>query len=151
MPFTEAGRPVDIVLNPLGVPSRMNIGQILEIHLGWGALELGAQIEQMVQDKREADEVRKFIKSVYKGDQEAEALIDSLSDVDVRRFAAKCRDGIFMGTPVFDGAEEGAILDTLSLAGLPRTGQAVLFDGRTGEAFDTDVTIGIMYMLKLHH
>jgi DNA-directed RNA polymerase subunit beta len=151
MPYTEEGIPVDIVLNPLGVPSRMNIGQILEIHLGWAADHLGKQLEKMVELKREADEVRKFLKAVYKGDAEATELIDGLTDADVRRLAAKHGRGAYMATPVFDGASEDEIRRSLTLAGLPPSGQAVLFDGRTGEAFDHDVTIGIMYMLKLHH
>ena len=151
MPYTEDGSPVDIVLNPLGVPSRMNIGQILEIHLGWGARQLGRQLEEMVALKKQTEDVRKFVKAVYKGDRNAEELIESLSDADIRRLAQKGKDGVFMATPVFDGAEESQIKAALELAGLPRSGQTVLFDGRTGEAFDHDVTVGIMYMLKLHH
>jgi DNA-directed RNA polymerase subunit beta len=151
MPYTEDGTPVDIVLNPLGVPSRMNIGQILEIHLGWGARELGRQITAILKEKQDAAELRKFLKAVYKSDTKAEELIDGLQDPDVRRLAAKLKTGVFMGTPVFDGAPETQVLQALDLAGLPRTGQAVLFDGRTGEAFAHDVTIGVMYMLKLHH
>ncbi len=151
MPFTEDGIPVDIVLNPLGVPSRMNIGQILEIHLGWGARELGRQIEQMLQQKQETADIKKFLKAIYKGDGPSEELVNSLTDADTRRLARKLGRGVFMGTPVFDGAGESQIMAALDMAKLPRTGQAVLFDGRTGEAFDHDVTIGIMYMLKLHH
>ncbi len=151
MPYTEQGRPVDIVLNPLGVPSRMNIGQILEIHLGWGAHVLGTQLEEMLRVKEEAEKVRKFIKAIYKGDAEAEELIATLNDTDILRMAEKGVDGIYMATPVFDGATEEDIKGTLDLAKLPRVGQTVLFDGRTGEAFAHDVTIGIMYILKLHH
>ena len=151
MPYTKDGIPVDLVLNPLGVPSRMNIGQILEIHLGWGAHELGKQLNEMVVLKRETAEIRERLLLVYKGDEQAEALISSLSDEDVRRMATKTPRGVQMATPVFDGAAEEQIVDALELAQLPRTGQTVLFDGRTGEAFHTDVTIGIMYMLKLHH
>ncbi|MEZ4441923.1 MAG: DNA-directed RNA polymerase subunit beta [Polyangiaceae bacterium] len=151
MPYTEDGQPVDIVLNPLGVPSRMNIGQILEIHLGWGGYALGNQLQAMLDQKREAEEIRKFVKAIYKGDENAEALVDGLNDTDIKRLASKGHRGIFMATPVFDGAHESQIKGALELAGLPRSGQTVLFDGRTGEAFDHDVTIGIMYMLKLHH
>jgi DNA-directed RNA polymerase subunit beta len=151
MPFTEDGTPVDIVLNPLGVPSRMNIGQILEIHLGWGARELGRQLRQMIIEKQAADEVKKLLKQAYKGDTKAEEFLDTLSDTDLKRLAEKNVAGVHMATPVFDGAAEEHIRGTLELAHLPRSGQAVLFDGRTGEAFDHDVTIGIMYMLKLHH
>ncbi|MFP6685818.1 MAG: DNA-directed RNA polymerase subunit beta, partial [Polyangiaceae bacterium] len=151
MPFTEDGIPVDIVLNPLGVPSRMNVGQILEIHLGWGAYELGRQIEGMLEQKRSAEELRKYMTAIYKGDEEAEELVKSLNDADMARLAHKSTRGIHMATPVFDGATEADIKKALKLATLPTSGQAVLFDGRTGEAFDHEVTIGIMYILKLHH
>ena len=151
MPYTQDGQPVDIVLNPLGVPSRMNIGQILEIHLGWGARQLGRELERMVFEKQTADQLRKYLKQIFKGDGQAEELIGGLNDADIKRLADKGMPGIFMATPVFDGALEGDIKETLELAGLPRSGQTVLFDGRTGEAFDHDVTVGIMYMLKLHH
>jgi DNA-directed RNA polymerase subunit beta len=151
MPFTESGQPVDIVLNPLGVPSRMNIGQILEIHLGWGARQLGVQIEQMMAAKKEADDLRKYLQAIFKNDADSEEFIGKLSDADVHRLAEKTKQGIFMATPVFDGASEADIKGMLALAKLPDSGQAVLFDGRTGEAFDNDVTIGMMYILKLHH
>jgi DNA-directed RNA polymerase subunit beta len=151
MPYMADGTPVDLVLNPLGVPSRMNIGQILEIHLGWGAMHLGKQLERMIQAKQEAEEIRGFLKAVYKGDSETLEFIAGLSDADVRRLAQKLGRGVFMATPVFDGAAEESIRDALAIAQLPRTGQMVLFDGRTGEAFDHDVTVGIMYMMKLHH
>jgi DNA-directed RNA polymerase subunit beta len=151
MPFTEEGVPVDIVLNPLGVPSRMNIGQILEIHLGWGAKQLGWQIERMIEQKKAANEVREFAVNAFRGDKKATAMIENLSDDDTHRLAKKLAPGVFMATPVFDGAHESQIADTLTQASLPASGQAVLFDGRTGDAFHTDVTIGIMYILKLHH
>jgi DNA-directed RNA polymerase subunit beta len=151
MPYTEDGTPVDIVLNPLGVPSRMNIGQILEIHLGWGGYELGRTLKKMAEQKRAAAEIRDFIQAIYKGDPDAEEVVADLSDTDARRIADRGHRGVFMATPVFDGAHEDDIKYALDLAGLPSSGQAVLFDGRTGEAFDHDVTIGIMYMLKLHH
>jgi DNA-directed RNA polymerase subunit beta len=151
MPYTSEGIPVDLVLNPLGVPSRMNIGQILEIHLGWGAFELGKQLQRMLEEKKAAEDMRKLLKAIYKTDEKADKLIDELNDADIKRVAAKGTMGVHMATPVFDGAHEGQIKDTLELAGLPRSGQTVLFDGRTGEAFDHDVTIGVMYMMKLHH
>ena len=151
MPYTADGTPVDMVLNPLGVPSRMNIGQILEIHLGWGALTLGRQLQAMAEKKRSVEELKTFLAAVYEGDKDAEKLVAGLSDADARRLAEKHKGGIFVASPVFDGAPESEIVGALKLAGLPASGQTILFDGRTGEAFDHDVTIGVMYMLKLHH
>jgi DNA-directed RNA polymerase subunit beta len=151
MPYLHDGTPVDIVLNPLGVPSRMNVGQILEVHLGWGAFELGKQVQRMVEQQRAAHEIRERIKQIYAGDEEAEALIAKMDDGDVQRASTKVKRGVFVASPVFDGASEEDIKGALALAGLPSTGQAILFDGRTGEAFDQNVTVGIMYMLKLHH
>ncbi|APR85887.1 DNA-directed RNA polymerase beta subunit protein [Minicystis rosea] len=151
MPYLLDGRPVDLVLNPLGVPSRMNVGQILEIHLGWGAFELGRQLQAMLDEQRAMGEVKDQLKRVYKGDEEIEAVIDTMQDDDVRALARKSKDGVFMASPVFDGAAEVDIKGALDLAGLPSSGQTILFDGRTGDAFDQNVTVGIMYMLKLHH
>ncbi|MBK9264504.1 MAG: DNA-directed RNA polymerase subunit beta [Polyangiaceae bacterium] len=151
MPYLQDGRPVDIVLNPLGVPSRMNVGQILEIHLGWGAFELGRQLQQMLEEQRAVHEVRSKINAIYAGDVESEATVEQFSDEDVKRAAKKIGRGVFVASPVFDGASEADIKGALSLASVPRSGQAILFDGRTGEAFDQNVTVGIMYMLKLHH
>ena len=151
MPYLLDGRPVDLVLNPLGVPSRMNVGQILEIHLGWGAFELGRQLQQMIEEQRAVAEVKEQLKSVYKGDEDLDHIIESLQDDDVRALVKKTKDGVFMATPVFDGAAEADIKGALDLANLPSSGQTILFDGRTGEAFDQNVTVGIMYMLKLHH
>jgi DNA-directed RNA polymerase subunit beta len=151
MPFTTDGVPVDLVLNPLGVPSRMNIGQILEIHLGWAAQSLGQQLERMIIEKEAIEEVRKLMKAVYKGDPDTEAFIETLADPDIKRLAEKSHHGLYLSTPVFDGAPEESIKHMLELAKLPVTGQATLIDGRTGEAFDHDVTIGVMYMMKLHH
>jgi DNA-directed RNA polymerase subunit beta len=150
MPYLEDGSPVDIVLNPLGVPSRMNVGQILETHLGWAAKELGAQIDRYLQAEWRADVLRDKLKKVYTTEQ-AHQFIDSLDDDDVGKFASKVRAGVFVSSPVFDGAREVEIREALRMAGLPVTGQAVLFDGRTGDPFDHDVTVGVMYMLKLHH
>ncbi len=151
MPYLQDGTPVDLVLNPLGVPSRMNVGQILEIHLGWGARELGAQLQRMVEEKRAFQDVRERMKLVYAGDKLLEGFFDKLSEVELKTIAKKVEKGVFMGSPVFDGATEEDIKRAFDLAQLPSTGQAILFDGRTGEAFDQDVTVGIMYMLKLHH
>ncbi|MEM7153243.1 MAG: DNA-directed RNA polymerase subunit beta [Myxococcota bacterium] len=151
LPYLEDGTPVDIVLNPLGVPSRMNIGQILEVHLGWAAKELGNQIDRYMQTKYSPDVLRSQLLKIYEGNASAAAFIPSLSDDDVVRFADKLRRGVHMATPVFDGAFETEVKGTLGKAGLPNSGQAILFDGRTGEAFEENVTVGIMYMLKLHH
>src|SRR6185369_7908825 len=137
----------DLVLNPLGVPSRMNVGQILEIHLGWGAYELGKQLQAMLDEQKAAHDMRDFLKGIYKGDEEIEHLIGKMSDDDVRSLATKTKQGVFMTSPVFDGAAEADIKGALDLAGLPNSGQAILFDGRTGDAFDQNVTVGIMYKI----
>jgi DNA-directed RNA polymerase subunit beta len=151
MPYLQDGSPVDIVLNPLGVPSRMNVGQILEIHLGWGAYELGRQVQRMIEEKRAAHDLREKIKAIYRGDQGAEEIIERATDDDLKRWSGKVGRGVFMATPVFDGATEEDIKGALGLANLPTSGQTILFDGRTGDAFDQNVTVGVMYMLKLHH
>jgi DNA-directed RNA polymerase subunit beta len=149
MPYLEDGRPVDMVLNPLGVPSRMNIGQILEVHLGWAARGLGERLQEMV-EKGAADAVRRQLKSIY--DTQAFAqFVDGLGDADVLEFGRRLRSGIHVSSPVFEGAQETELHDLLDKAGLDRTGQVVLFDGRTGEPFDQNVTVGVMYVLKLHH
>jgi len=151
MPYLQDGTPVDIVLNPLGVPSRMNVGQILETHLGWGARVLGWQLRYMLEAKFGVDQLRQHIVKIYEGDPEIDKWTKRMNDEEVRHVAAKLRRGIHYASPVFDGAQEQQIKNTLALAGLPTSGQAVLFDGRTGEAFDQEVTVGVMYMLKLHH
>jgi DNA-directed RNA polymerase subunit beta len=150
MPYLEDGRQVDLVLNPLGVPSRMNIGQILETHLGWAARGLGEQIQKMIDDKWSPEAIRKDLKKIY-DTKELQDLLDGLPDKEILKLAQKLRAGVHFASPVFDGAREVEILTQLEHATLPRTGQMILFDGRTGEAFDQDVTVGIMYMLKLHH
>ncbi|MDC9725573.1 MAG: DNA-directed RNA polymerase subunit beta [Gammaproteobacteria bacterium] len=150
MPYTADGRPVDIVLNPLGVPSRMNIGQVLEIHLGWAAKGLGFKIADMLDEKREMAEIREFLGKVYNTSGKQEDL-DSLSDEEIVELAGNLRGGVPMATPVFDGAKETEIKDMLELAGLPRSGQATLIDGRTGDEFERPVTVGYMHMLKLNH
>jgi len=151
MPYLADGSPVDIVLNPLGVPSRMNVGQILEVHLGWGARELGRELTRMVEEKRSAADMKARLKEIYKGDRTTEHVFDKMTDGDVTRYIKKVDKGVFMASPVFDGAFEADIKGALTMANLPTSGQTVLFDGRTGEAFDQDVTVGVMYMLKLHH
>jgi DNA-directed RNA polymerase subunit beta len=151
MPYLSDGTPVDIVLNPLGVPSRMNVGQILETHLGWGARELGRQLNTMVEEKYGGDKIKTRLAQIFDGEDEMVKFVKSLSGEEATDLAKKSKGGIFFGTPVFDGAPESAIKEALKLAGLPTSGQAILFDGRSGEAFDQDVTVGIMYMLKLHH
>src|SRR5256712_4869850 len=150
MPYLEDGRPVDLVLNPLGVPSRMNIGQILETHLGWAARGLGEQIQKMIDDKWSPDAVKKDLKKIY-DTRELHDLLDQLPEKELMKLAQKLIKGVHFASPVFDGARETEILSQLEHAGLPKTGQMILFDGRTGEAFDQDVTVGIMYTLKLHH
>ncbi len=149
MPYLEDGRPVDIVLNPLGVPSRMNIGQILEVHLGWAARGMGEKLQRFV-EKGSADACRKGLKGVYDDEKFAE-FVEKLNDKEVIELARRLHKGIHVASPVFEGAHESEIHGLLEGADLPKTGQMVLFDGRTGEAFDQNVTVGVMYMLKLHH
>ncbi|MDG2047977.1 MAG: DNA-directed RNA polymerase subunit beta [Halioglobus sp.] len=151
MPYDENGEPVDIVLNPLGVPSRMNVGQILETHLGMAAKGLGDKINAMIKQQQKVSEVRKFLEAIYNnGDGRIED-IKSFSDADVMELAANLSQGVPMATPVFDGAAEDSIKRLLKLADLPESGQFTLYDGRSGEAFDRPVTVGYMYMLKLNH
>jgi DNA-directed RNA polymerase subunit beta len=150
MPSMADGTPVDLVLNPLGVPSRMNVGQILETHLGWAAKGLGLKIGEMLRASAKAAEVRKFLNRIYNHSGKPEDL-SGLSDEDVITLAENLKDGVPFATPVFDGASEGEIKDMLEAAGLPRGGQVTLYDGRTGDAFDRQVTVGFMHMLKLHH
>ncbi len=150
MPFLDDGTPVDVVLNPLGVPSRMNIGQVLETHLGWAAKNLGKRITAMLEEAQKPESIRGYLKQIYE-DEEQLAFIDSLNEEEVLEFARSIREGAHMATPVFDGPKEDQIREMLELAGRPTTGQEILYDGRTGEAFDRPVTVGVMYMLKLHH
>jgi DNA-directed RNA polymerase subunit beta len=150
MPYTEDGVPMDIVLNPLGVPSRMNVGQILETHLGWAAKGLGKKIGEMVQAQAKIAEIRKFLTKIYNSTGKSEEL-DSFSDEEILELAKNLTKGVPFATPVFDGATEDEIKNMLELAGLPRSGQVELVDGRTGEAFDRPVTVGYMHVLKLHH
>jgi len=138
------------VLNPLGVPSRMNIGQILETHLGWAARGLGAQIGELARRAGDPEAVRQRLKEAY-ADERIGKMLDEASEETVWELARKARHGVHMATAVFDGAKEDEIKTELERANLPTNGQAVLFDGRSGEPFDADVTVGILYMLKLHH
>jgi DNA-directed RNA polymerase subunit beta len=151
MPFMENGTPVDIVLNPLGVPSRMNIGQILETHLGWAAKGIGEKIGRMLDAQRNAGEVRGFLEQVYNQSGGRKEKLGTLSDAEVLSLAGNLRAGVPMATPVFDGATEAEIKHMLELADLPVSGQTRLTDGRTGETFERPVTVGYMYMLKLNH
>jgi DNA-directed RNA polymerase subunit beta len=150
MPYMADGTPVDIVLNPLGVPSRMNVGQILETHLGWAARGLGEKLQRMLEQRYDARSLRDLIKRVFKTES-MQAEIDAMGEDELRAFVQRYRRGLYVATPVFDGASESEIREMLGLAELPQSGQAVLHDGRTGERFDQQVTVGTMYMLKLHH
>jgi len=153
MPYDEQGNPVDIVLNPLGVPSRMNVGQILETHLGAASKGLGAKINAMLQQEQKIAEIRKFLDQIYNGIGESRRSEDlkSLSDEEIVELAGNLTKGVPMATPVFDGASEVEIKEMLKLADMSEDGQVTLSDGRTGETFDRKVTVGIMYMLKLNH
>jgi DNA-directed RNA polymerase subunit beta len=150
LPYMKDGTPVDIVLNPLGVPSRMNVGQILEVHLGWAAKGLGNKIDEMLRQERNLAEVREFLDKLYNSSGKKED-IQGLTDTEVGELAENLRQGVPFATPVFDGAKEQEIKDMLALADLPRSGQITLYDGRTGDAFDRPVTVGYMHVLKLHH
>ncbi|MFB0967971.1 MAG: DNA-directed RNA polymerase subunit beta, partial [Pseudomonadales bacterium] len=150
MPFDADGEPIDIVLNPLGVPKRMNVGQILETHLGWAADGLGKKIGRMLDDQRKVEEVREFLGKVYNQSGRKEDL-ESFTDAEIIEMAGNLRGGVPMATKVFDGAAESEIKTMLELADLPTNGQTTLFDGTTGDQFDRPVTVGYMYMLKLNH
>ena len=149
LPYSEDGTPVDMVLNPLGVPSRMNVGQVLEIHLGWAAKGLGDQINRLLEE-RKSKALREKLKRIF-SDTSSTEMIDGLEDEGLFEFASNYKDGVHMSTPVFDGAKEDEIKDLLAEAGLPTTAQTTLFDGRTGEPFKEKITVGTMYVLKLHH
>jgi len=153
MPYDETGNPVDIVLNPLGVPSRMNVGQILETHLGAAATGLGQKINAMLQEQAKITDIRKFLDKIYNGTGKARRKenLNSLSDAEIIELAHNLKAGVPMATNVFDGATELEIKEMLKLAGMSEDGQVTLYDGRTGQAFDRKVTVGVMYMLKLNH
>jgi DNA-directed RNA polymerase subunit beta len=150
MPHMADGTTVDIVLNPLGVPSRMNVGQILETHLGWAAKGLGIRIGELLKAQAKLAELRKTVERIYNASGKDEDL-SRLSDEEVLQLSQNLRAGVPFATPVFDGATESEINAMLELAGLPVSGQVTLIDGRTGEAFDRPVTVGYMHVLKLHH
>ncbi len=154
MPYREDGRPVDIVLNPLGVPSRMNVGQILETHLGWACKEFGEEVKKLVNENNKKIEktvkISNFLKSVY-GEEIFNDKVEKLSKSEFQDLCENLQNGIAISTPVFDGAKESNVTEMLKLANLPGSGQTFLWDGRTGEKFDRPVTVGIIYMLKLHH
>ena len=154
MPYREDGRPVDIVLNPLGVPSRMNVGQILETHLGWACKEFGEGVKKLINENNKkiekTEKIAQFLKSVY-GEEIFKDKVEKLSKTEFKDLCENLQNGIAISTPVFDGAKEKNVTEMLELAKLPGSGQAYLWDGRTGEKFDRPVTVGIIYMLKLHH
>jgi DNA-directed RNA polymerase subunit beta len=150
MPYFKDGTPVDIILNPLGVPSRMNVGQILETHLGWAARGLGEHINKMLEKNYNTDRLKMELKKVYSS-PEIDRVIDGMSEDKLKAFIGKLKRGILVATPVFDGADESEIRDMLKRVNLPENGQTILFDGKTGEPFDQEVTVGLIYMLKLHH
>jgi DNA-directed RNA polymerase subunit beta len=151
MPYMEDGTPVDIVLNPLGVPSRMNVGQVLETHLGWAAKGLGLRIGELVANGESVAKVRSFLNQIYNEAGGQKENLSDLSEADVLELASNLKHGVPIATPVFDGAHEDEIKNLLEMAGLPRSGQTTLYDGRTGEKFDRAITVGYMYMLKLNH
>jgi DNA-directed RNA polymerase subunit beta len=150
MPYLEDGMPVEVILNPLGVPSRMNVGQILEAHLGWAAKGLGWKIDEYLQKHFNPKLLVRKIKEIYSS-KEVNEYLDQATDEEIIELARKLGKGIFVSVPVFDAASEGEIKNHLKKAGLPITGQTTLYDGRTGEPFHQKVTIGYMYLLKLHH
>jgi DNA-directed RNA polymerase subunit beta len=151
MPYDDEGNPVDIVLNPLGVPSRMNVGQILETHMGAAAKGIGEKINKMIQAKAKADELKKYLDILYNKNATIKEDLDSLSNAEIQSLASNLTDGLPIATPVFDGAKESEIKELLKLADLPDSGQLTLFDGRTGRQFERPVTVGYMYMIKLNH
>jgi len=151
MPYDNEGNPVDIVLNPLGVPSRMNVGQILETHMGAAAKGIGEKINKMIQAKAKADELKKYLDILYNKNATIKEDLDSLNNTEIQSLAGNLTDGLPIATPVFDGAKESEIKELLKLADLPDSGQLTLFDGRTGRQFERPVTVGYMYMIKLNH
>jgi len=151
MPYDEKGNPVDIVLNPLGVPSRMNVGQILETHMGSAAKGIGRKIDEMIKDNAKPAELKSYLDKLYNQNAANKEDINSLNNTEINELAENLRDGLPIATPVFDGAKESEIKDLLKLADIPESGQINLYDGRTGSKFDRPVTVGYMYMIKLNH
>lgn len=150
MPYFIDGTPVDIILNPLGVPSRMNVGQILETHLGWASKGLGEKVNELLEKGSSLNQVKTEMKRIYES-SEFERFVDGATEEELKRFISRLKRGIPMATPVFDGADEDEIRGMLRSADLPETGQSILFDGKTGEPFEQEITVGMIYMLKLHH
>jgi DNA-directed RNA polymerase subunit beta len=150
MPYFADGSTVDIVLNPLGVPSRMNVGQILETHLGWAAKSIGEELNELLEKNNNLGNIKSELKKAYSS-PDFDKFVDEASAEDVKRFVGRLKKGMLVASPVFDGCPENKIRELLTTAELPQSGQAVLFDGRTGEPFDQQVTVGIIYMMKLHH
>jgi DNA-directed RNA polymerase subunit beta len=150
MPFFADGTPVDIILNPLGVPSRMNVGQILETHLGWAAKGLGERLQGLMDAHAESERLKQELKDIYTSPQLLDAL-DGVTEEELQHIVTRLTAGIPMASPVFDGAKESEIKMMLDKANLPANGRVTLFDGRTGEPFDQEITVGMIYMLKLHH
>jgi len=150
MPYFADGTAVDIILNPLGVPSRMNVGQILETHLGWAAKSIGEGLNQLLEKNNNLDAVKSELKKTY-STPDFDEFLEKASAGEIRRFVARLKKGMLVTSPVFDGCTEPQIRKLLDVAGLPQTGQSILFDGRTGEPFEQEVTVGVIYMLKLHH
>ena len=151
MPYDEDGNPVDIVLNPLGVPSRMNVGQVLETHMGCAAKGVGKIIDDMIKNKESNADIRKYLETLYNKDAANLEDLNSLTNGDIDQLAKNLRAGVPIASPVFDGAAESEVKNMLKLAGLPSSGQFTLFDGRTGRKFDRPITVGYMYMIKLNH
>jgi len=157
MPYLEDGTPVDIILNPLGVPSRMNIGQVLETHLGWAAKGLGLKITKMIEEKAGVKAIKDYLDEIYnlqfhmKTSTQRKINFDSFTDPQLMELATNLQAGVPTASPVFDGVKETEIKQLLKMADLPESGQTTLFDGRTGEAFERKITVGYMYMLKLNH
>ena len=151
MPYDTEGNPVDIVLNPLGVPSRMNVGQVLETHMGAAAKGIGQKINKMIKDKVKADELRKYLDVLYNKNATIKEDLNSFNNSEIQTLAENLQDGLPIATPVFDGAKESEIKELLKLADLPESGQLTLFDGRSGRQFERPVTVGYMYMIKLNH
>jgi DNA-directed RNA polymerase subunit beta len=151
MPYTEDGTPMDIVLNPLGVPSRMNVGQVLETHLGWAAKGLGIKIGKLLDGQSQVEQLRAYLDQIYNQGETGRVDLSQFSEQEILALGENLRSGVPMATPVFDGAHEDEIKAMLRLAELPETGQTTLYDGRTGEAFDRSVTVGYMHIIKLNH
>jgi DNA-directed RNA polymerase subunit beta len=151
MPYDDEGNPVDIVLNPLGVPSRMNVGQILETHMGSAAKGIGEKINKMIKAKAKADELKKYLDVLYNKNATIKEDLNSFNNSEIQSLASNLTSGLPIATPVFDGAKESEIKQLLKLADLPESGQLTLFDGRTGRQFERPVTVGYMYMIKLNH